>query len=45
VRPDVRPALIYNEGDRLLVGRARGRIHEYPEFDMILMLPELAGLD
>ena len=44
VRPNVRPALVYNEGTSLLVGAAKGQVHEYPEFDMILMLPELSGL-
>lgn len=45
VRPNVRPALCYNEGEGLVVGRARSTIHEYPEFEMILMLPELEGLE
>jgi len=45
VRPDIRPALVYNEGDSLLVGKAKGRIHDYPEFDLILMLPELTGVN
>ena len=44
VKGNVRPALIYNEGDPLLVGMVKGQIHEYPEFDMLLMLPELSGL-
>ena len=45
VRPDIRPALVYNEGDSLVVGKAKGRIHDYPEFDLILMLPELTGVN
>lgn len=45
VRPNVRPALLYNEGEPLIVGRAKGTIHEYPEFEMILILPELPGVD
>jgi len=44
VRPNIRPALVYNEGDALLVGRAKGRVHDYPEFDLLLMLPELSGI-
>jgi len=44
VRSSVRPALIYNEGDPLLVGRAKSVIHEYPEFDLLLLLPELEGI-
>ncbi|MEW6073434.1 MAG: hypothetical protein AB1726_12700 [Planctomycetota bacterium] len=44
VRANVRPALIYQEGDELLVGRAKGRIHEYPEFEILLMLPALDGM-
>ncbi len=45
VRAGVRPALLYNEGDPLIIGKAKGTIHEYPEFDMYLMLPELAGVE
>ena len=41
VRADVRPALEYDEGEELVVGRARAAIDEFPEFEMILMLPEL----
>ena len=40
VRADVRPALAYTEGDPLVVGRAQVRIHEYPEFEALLILPE-----
>lgn len=43
VRRDVRPALDYREGDPLVVGRARAAVHDFPEFDLILMLPELAA--
>lgn len=39
VRADVRPALVYNEGDPLIVARARARIHEFEPFDLILLLP------
>ena len=41
VRSDVRPALEYTEGSELLVGRAGVQIHEFPEFEMILMVPPL----
>lgn len=39
VRSNVRPALDYTEGGELLVGRAGVQIHEFPEFEMILMVP------
>lgn len=42
VRANVRPALLYNEGDPLVVGRAKGMVHDYPEFDLVLMLPPLS---
>lgn len=45
VRPDVRPALLYNEGDTLVVGRAKSKIHEFPEFEMLVMLPQLTGVE
>lgn len=44
VRAGIRPALIYSEGDPLVVGTARATVHEYAEFDLIVMLPELGGL-
>ncbi len=40
-----RPALLYNEGEPLIVGKAKGSIHEYSESDLYLMLPELIGVD
>lgn len=43
VRPDVRPALVYEEGTELIVGRARAQIHEYPGFELLLLLPLLAA--
>ena len=43
VRPDVRPALIYDEGDELVVGRARATLGDYPPGEVLLMVPE-AGL-
>jgi hypothetical protein len=39
----VRPALPYEEGNELLVGRAKVRLHESPEFEVILMQPVLFG--
>jgi len=44
VKSNVRPALIYDEGSPLIVGRAKATIHEYSEFELLMMLPELAGL-
>lgn len=44
VRAGVRPALDYEEGARLLVGRARMRLAAFPEFEALLLLPELASL-
>jgi len=44
VRADVRPALIYSEGDPLLIGKAKAVLHDYPAFDMILILPDLSGI-
>ena len=41
VKPDVRPAFPYNDGEPLLIGRARAKLHQYPDFEMMLMLPEL----
>ncbi|MFT7485995.1 MAG: hypothetical protein ACI9F9_001848 [Candidatus Paceibacteria bacterium] len=41
---NVRPAMIYNEGESLVVGRAKATIHDYPEFDILIMLPELDGV-
>ena len=41
VRDGVRPALEYDEGEELLVGRAQGQIDDFPPFEAILMLPEL----
>ena len=42
VKPDVRPAFLYHEGDFLLHGRARARLHDYPDFELIVSLPDLA---
>jgi len=42
VRADVRPALSYVEGEALVVGRARMRVHRYPEFEGLLLVPEMS---
>lgn len=39
VRSDVRPALDYEDGEALIVGRAKLAIHTFPAFEAILMLP------
>src|SRR5262245_34921476 len=41
VRADVRPALQYEEGSELIVGRTQARIHDFESFEMILMLPAI----
>jgi hypothetical protein len=41
VKPDLRPAFPYHEGDALLVGRAKAKMHDFAEFELILMVPEL----
>lgn len=43
VRANVRPALVYREGDALLVARARARLHRFEPFEMMLVLPSLQG--
>ena len=42
VRPDVRPAMVYQEGDPLVVGRAEAGLAELPKDTMILVLPARA---
>ena len=44
VRADIRPALVYREGDPLIVGRAKVAIGAYEPTEMIVMLPEGAYL-
>ena len=39
VRPNVRPALVYDEGSALVVGRARALLEGFPAVDLILMVP------
>jgi len=39
VRADVRPALRYAEGDELIVGRARLKLHEFPAFELLAVIP------
>lgn len=41
VRPDVRPALIYDEGEPLIVTTASAQIHEFEEFEMVAMIPPI----
>lgn len=41
VRANVRPAFVYSEGSDLIVGRAKLRIHTWPVFEAVLMLPKL----
>ncbi len=41
VRADVRPALDYVEGTELVVARATTQVGDYPEFELILMVPAL----
>ena len=45
VRADVRPALEYVEGDELVVGRAVVRLAKYSEFELIVVLPIVPGLE
>lgn len=44
VRANVRPALVYEEGSELVVARARARVHDFPEFELVVLLPVLPGL-
>jgi hypothetical protein len=41
VRPGIRPAFPYQEGNELIVGRARARVHAFEPCELILMLPRL----
>ena len=45
VKPDVRPALEYIEGDELVLGRAEAQIGDFDPFEMLLMIPALPGVD
>lgn len=45
VPASVRPAMIYSEGEPLIVGRAKATVHDFPDFSMLVMLPELLGMD
>lgn len=42
VKPDVRPALDYSEGDELVLGTAQARLASFPADTMILLLPASA---
>ena len=44
IRAGVRPAMIYGEGTPLIVGRARATLSPFPEFNVILILPDLDPL-
>jgi hypothetical protein len=44
VRPDVRPALIYSEGESLVVVRASATLEGYGKYDLTLVLPEFGGV-
>ena len=39
VRPDVRPAFPYREGDPLLVARCTAQLHTFAPFEMIAVVP------
>jgi hypothetical protein len=39
VRAGVRPAFAYRDGDELVVGRAQVRVHDWPAFEAVLLLP------
>jgi hypothetical protein len=41
VRAGIRPAFPYQEGDELVVGRARARVHRFEPCELILMLPRI----
>jgi len=43
VRPDVRPALVYTDGDPLVISTAQATIHEYPAFDLVAIIPSLVA--
>lgn len=42
VRPGIRPAFPYEDGETLLLAKAQVSIHEYEPFELLLMLPESA---
>jgi hypothetical protein len=41
VKPNVRPALPYQEGSELIVSRALAHVGQFPTFELILVLPTL----
>ena len=45
VKADVRPAFPYEEGQPLLVGRAKAKLHTYDTFDMILVIPVIENVE
>jgi hypothetical protein len=42
VRANVRPAFHHEDGEPLVVARAQWRIHNWPSFEALLMLPPVA---
>jgi chemotaxis protein CheY-P-specific phosphatase CheC len=40
VRPGIRPAFPYEDGEALLLAKAQVSIHEFEPFELLLMLPE-----
>ena len=44
VRAGVRPAFPYAEGTELIVGRTQASVHEFPSFELVLMMPDLEAL-
>jgi len=45
VRADVRPALVYEDGDELLVGRVQADLEGAQSFEMLLLVPVQAVLE
>lgn len=43
VAPDLPPAFPYRKGSELLIGRVTAKLHEYPSFPMVMLLPVLEG--
>ncbi len=43
VKADVRPAMNYGEGTALIVGEACATLSPFPEFKVIIILPDLAA--
>lgn len=41
VRPDVRPAFPYEEGDELTLATGTAQLHDFDPFEIVLMLPDI----